>query len=387
MALERAFQAHPDFAVFKAELEAAEGQKASAAARQNPEIEIGPGLKNISGEGVRFHAELAVSQVLEFPGKRSLRMALAEGDARLKALALEGFRQQLRIEVQRAFYKALASARIAALRSEQVQSAETFLKAARKRVQSGYASDFESVKAQADWIAARKDLAGAIGEGRVAKLELARWMGAPEDTAFRVEGVLDSNAMPTRTGDPVAQALAANPSVKAQALQVELARKRSEAARLSIKPDLTVSPSIEYASDEQVYGLNLSAPLPLWDRGKGVVKTAEAEERRAAAETRRMNAEIIASVEAAKEKLRLASEQLELYTPDFLEGLKDIVARAEKVYGQSSTSLLIYLEARRSYFDTLTDYYQALQGWVDSRLDLEAAIGAPSAAATVNGEK
>jgi cobalt-zinc-cadmium efflux system outer membrane protein len=316
-----------------------------------------------------------------------LRAYLADGDVRLRALAQDAFRIQLRVEVQRAFFRAVAAERIAALRSEQVLSAQTFLQAARRRVAAGYASDFETAKAQADWIAARKDWAEAMGDVRAAKLELAGWMGAPGDTAFDVAGELDSAAFPVRTGDPVALALAANAGLRGQVLQAELSRKRTEAAKLAYKPDLTVTPSVEYARDEQVYGVNFSLPLPVWNRSRGAIATASAEERRAAAETETLRQEIASAVRAAQEKVRLAEEQKDLYAPAFLSDLESIVERAEKVYGQSATSLLIYLEARRSYYETLTDYYRALGRWVDSHLDLEAAIGAAEDAKTGNGEK
>lgn len=376
-AIERALENHPSFQVMQSDIEAAEGARISAEARPNPELTLGPGLKRISSEGSRFHGEAEISQVLEFPGKRSLRVFLAEGDIKLRKIAVEGFRQQLRIEVARAYYQALAAQQIALLRSEQVQSAQTFLQSARKRVAGGYASDFESAKAQADWIAARKELGDALASAREAKLMLASLMGNPTDTGFQVDGKIDSAIFAQIPSDPVAVALERNAGIRAQTLQVELAKKGIEAAQVARRPDLTVAPGMEYASDEQTYGINLSMSLPVWNRGKGEIRSAQAEERRARAELEKLKREITASVLAAQEKLRIASEQLALYTPEFLESLKNIMERAEKVYGQSSTTLLIYLEARRSYFESLTDYYQALGEWVASHTELEAALGAP----------
>ena len=54
-----------------------------------------------------------------------------------------------------------------------------------------------------------------------------------------------------------------------------------------------------------------------------------------------------------------------------------LVAQAEKSYAQSATSLLIYLDARRTYFDTLADYYEALANVAGSRAELESALGVP----------
>lgn len=378
-AIGRALKNHPSFQVLQAEIEVAEGAALTAAARPNPDLTLGPGLKRASPDGARFHGEAEISQVLEFPGKRALRVSLAEGDARLRKLALEGFGLQLRIEVSRAYYRVSAARRIAGLRADQVQSARAFLQAAEKRVAGGYASDFESMKAQADWIEARRELAEAQAQARSAKLALAGLMGAPSDTAFATDESIDSTAFAPISSEAIAAALERNPAIRAEALRAELAEKGVSAARIANRPDLTVAPGLEYTREEQVYGMNLSMPLPLWNRGQGEIRAAEAESRRARAESARLRQEIAAGVLAAQEKARAAGEQLALYTPEFLAGVKDIMLRAEKVYGQSSTSLLIYLEARRTHFESLTGYNRALAEWAESHLELEAALGAPLA--------
>ena len=389
-AVKRAQQNNPGFRVLESEIEAAEGSKGSAAARPNPNLTVGPGIKHASGAGSEssFHGELALEQTFEFPRKRSLRVLLADGDIQLRKLAQEGFAQELRIEVRRAFFRALAAGQVAALRIEQVQSAQTFLQAARKRVEGGYASDFESMKAQADLIAARKALGEAASEVSQSKLRLSALMGSLSDTAFSLEGKLDASTFTSRAVDPVGMALAQNPAVKTRTLLVEISQRNIRAADLVLKPDLSVAPSLEYTRDEQIYGLSLSLPIPVWNRGKGEVRKANGEYRAAQAELEKVKQEVTLSVKEAQEKVRLSEAQLALYTPEFLDGLKSIMQRAEKVYGQSSTTLLIYLESKRSYFESLSDYYEALSAWTESHIDLEAAVGFPMDADTdKNGVK
>jgi outer membrane protein TolC len=78
-----------------------------------------------------------------------------------------------------------------------------------------------------------------------------------------------------------------------------------------------------------------------------------------------------------RQELDLAKEQLALYSPKFLDRLKAFVRQAEEGYAQSATTLIIYLDAKRTYFDTLTDYYEALGNVARARAELESAVGVP----------
>jgi hypothetical protein len=49
--------------------------------------------------------------------------------------------------------------------------------------------------------------------------------------------------------------------------------------------------------------------------------------------------------------------------------------RAEKVYDQNATSLLVYLESRRGYFNSLSDHLETIGQLADARSELATAIG------------
>jgi hypothetical protein len=87
---------------------AAKGEALTARTFPNPELTAEPGTRQIQGaEGSRseFHANFALSQLLECPSKRALKIALSDRDLTTRRLALEGFRFQLSTEVRRAFSK------------------------------------------------------------------------------------------------------------------------------------------------------------------------------------------------------------------------------------------------------------------------------------------
>lgn len=377
-ALVRAERENPAFQALAAEVEVAECAKAVAGTRPNPELSVGPGMVRGTGDGStnwKLRGELGVSQTFEFPGKRSLRLLLADGEIRLRAAALDGFRHILRIQVRQAFVQALVAREITSLREEQLRTAETFLKSAQNRVASGHASAFELVQAQADRIAAARGVLQAKGETRSARSKLAQLMGSPLDTSFELRGNLDSTLAGMAIQDPLPLALARNPALGALALRVELAGKAVDAARLEAKPDLTVNPVLEASRDEQALSLNFSFPLPIFDRGRSRTATAEAERRRAVAELAKFKQELSASVLASRERVACVREQLALYTPEFLAELKDILARTGAVYDQSATSLLMFLEARRSYYAGLSDHYETIGLLAEAQSELATAIG------------
>jgi cobalt-zinc-cadmium efflux system outer membrane protein len=123
--------------------------------------------------------------------------------------------------------------------------------------------------------------------------------------------------------------------------------------------------------------LSITVALPFWDQKKGEIQTATAQQQRALAETEKAQIEIGSAVTKAAEKLEVTKKELALYAPDLLAKLKGFVTQAEKQYAQSTTTLLIYLDAKKTYFDTLADYFGALGNLATVRTELEAAVGVP----------
>ena len=177
--------------------------------------------------------------------------------------------------------------------------------------------------------------------------------------------------------DFTALAMARNPAIRTQIRQVELAGLNLRSTRLGRHPDIAIGPSVEYLDNEQTYGLSATLSLPLWDQKQGAIETATAEQRRALAELEKTRAEIAAEVTKASASFQTAKEQVALYSPAFLDQLKKLMTEAEESYAQNATTLLIYLDAKRTYFDTLADYYESLANFATSRAELESAVGVP----------
>lgn len=376
-AIDEALGQSPSLRLIEADIDSARGEALTAQQKPVPELSFTPGLKRTKDNATHheFKGTVSYSQTLVFPGRRELLISIAERNVELRKLGVDGLRFQITVSVRKAFFELLAAQRVVSLRQQQLESAETFHQAARKRAESGYASDFEAVKSQGEVINARKLLAAAEGEVASSSVELNSLLGRTPTAPVELSGKLETANAERPLPDLLALALSQNPSLRVQEMQAELAGLNVRKARMARRTDISVGPSLEYSKSEQVLGISATIGLPAKNYGQGELLTATAEERKVSAETDRLRREITGAVTKAATRLATAERQLALYSPEYLDQLKGVAAQAEQSYAQNITSLLIYLDAKRTYFDTLADYYETAAAVANGRAELEAAVG------------
>ncbi|MCK9588621.1 MAG: TolC family protein [Terrimicrobiaceae bacterium] len=364
----------------EAAVASAAGGVATAKTWANPELTIEPGVRRALEDTsfvTAFNGVISLSQPFKFPGKRALEVAIAQSDVKLRALAIEAFRFQMAAKVSRAFYDLLAAQKIIEARTEQVGSAKVFVESAQKRMESGYAGDFETLKSQADLIIAQSALREAEGRVASARIVLNTLMARSPTASLSLSGSLDHLNPKGTPNDFIGLALARNPALRALEIEAEKSGLNLKRTRMENLPDFAVGPNFEYYKDEQIVSISASATLPVWDRKKGEIQAATARQKQTLAEIQRLRLEIGGGVTAAASNLSVARDQLALYSPAFLAKMRDFVSQAEEGYAQSATTLIIYLDAKRTYFDTLASYYETLGRVAESRAELESAVGVP----------
>ena len=376
-AIRLALENNPDIRVLAADIASAQGEVTTAKTWQNPDVSVAPGFDKTSNPAdTQFHGDFGLEQTLEWPGKRALRRAVAEKNVAVRQLVLSGFRSQLAIQVRRAYFTLLATREVVGLREQRLSLAKSFVDAAKKKVEGGFAPEFEATKAEVEVVAAQRVLRQAQAQHAAARVTLNALMGRKPTEPLIVTGALgDGVALPNQFM-LMEQALAQNPSIRIQEAEAERTGLSLQSIRKSRLPDFKVGPSVEYTRDEQIVGLGLSLPLPLWDKKKGEIATATAAQEKALAELDKLRREILRDVTTASQNLTAASESLAFYTPALRDKLKAALDAAEKGYSEGRTPLLFYLESQRTYFDTQADYFETLQKLFEAQAELESAAGA-----------
>ena len=380
-AIAEAQDKNPEIRALAANVDAARGAVMAAKTWDNPELAVAPGIRKTQPTGgpstSEFHGVFELKQTVEFPGKRSLRRALAEKDVELRKLALAAFRDQLAIQVRRSFYALLTSQQMLTLKEQGVTLSQTFVDAARKRVESGFASEFEATKAEVEMVTSQKALQDAQAQVAAARAALNTLLGRKPDGGIEIMGTLTPVMIVPAETNLLLLVVRHNPSLRIQATEVERTGLNLRSVRKSRLPDFTVGPSVEYLKDEQTYDFGITLPLPLLDSKKGEIVTASAEQDGALAEFEKLQQEILRDVTTAYHNLVSARESLALFTPEFLAKLKSALDDAGQGYAGGRTTLLIYLETQRTYFDAQADYFDTLQKLYDAQAALETAAGMP----------
>ena len=380
LALETAIRAawtnNPEIRVLAADIASARGEVTTAKTWQNPEVSIAPGFKQLRDPSdTQFHGNFGLDQTFEWPGKRALRRAVAEKNVAVRQLALDGFRSQLAIQVRRAYFTVLATREVVALRAQRLTLAKTFVEAAKKKVEGGFAPEFEATKAEVEVVGAQKMLRETQAQHDVARVALNSLMGRKPTEPLAVAGKLDDGIELPGQFALLERALTQNPAIKVQEAEAERTGLSLQSIRKSRLPDFKVGPSLEYTRDEQIVGFGLSLPLPFWDKKKGEIATATAEQEKALAELDKLRREILRDVTTASQNLAAAEESLAFYTPALRDKLKAALDAAAQNYSEGRMPLLLYLEAQRTYFDTQADYFEMLQKLYEAQAEVESAAG------------
>src|SRR5436305_4211906 len=185
---------NPEANVYRAEIAAAKGERRTAGEWQNPEATTDLGAKFVRdyhgdtlGEGVSW--SLSATQTFEYPGRVSLRKAIANHQIALAELGLEGFRATLAARVRAAAFRAaLGRAKVDAA-SEIAKRFEDLASILSQRPAAGVAPQLEARIIEASATSLKRRPLEAQREMQSAIYELNQLRGAPIDSPLELANV------------------------------------------------------------------------------------------------------------------------------------------------------------------------------------------------------
>jgi len=229
----------------------------------------------------------------------------------------------------------------------------------------------------------RTDIEYRMGEDELRTMEselprmramLNAMLGRAPDAPLAAPAVLPAPRMvPADDAALLAVGIAANPELKALALETSGRRDALERARMEYLPD--INPFAAVTGDvAQVVGVDVMLPTVL-PRIRGMVKEARADLRRVQAMSRQTRLDRAAGYVAAVYTLRNSERQAALFEKQVLPAAQRVLDSVRQSYSAGTGAYLDLIEAQRTLLDVRLTVAEAKASREKNLADLEALAG------------
>lgn len=376
-ALEIALANNPDVLAARAEVDAARGRTLRLRSRPEPALSAGveglplPGLRK---EGDEVEVRLGIEQVLEYPGKRSLRDELGRLGEDLASAALARIELGTSAKVKKAYWRAVRAQSEAKALERSAVRLEAFLADLEAKYRSGSGAYTDVLRARAERARLKNRILEAGQERRAAAAELNLLLGREPSEPAELSSALAFTPLASDLDGLLARALATRPSARIAGLDRDRADAAVRLAELDRRPDLLAGfslPSKRLNGWGVSFGLTMPFLRPSRLRGEALEAEAEAERARIrlAATERRLRAAVETAFAAAK----AAEEQVLVFERDLLGELEDELDIQLEYFRYGKIEAYDLIDLHRTYLQAEVEHLRALFLYNVALADLEVA--------------
>ncbi len=369
-------QSNPALAEAAARIDAARGNWLQVGLRPNPTI--GYSGQQLGSGGQAEQQGGFLGQQFITGGKLGLNREIAAWEIRRAENEWEATRLRVLTDVRIAFYDVLIAQRRRELTSELVRISDQAVQAAQALFEGEEVSEADPLRARVEADTARILLQNAINAHVAAWRRLAALVGAPDMPLQQVEGKLNPDDMAMSWEEALAKLLAESPELAAAEADVEAARWAVQRAYAAVVPDIDVQAVVQ---DDRGTGssnanLQVTFPLPLWNRNQGGIQQAFAQSVAAEMAVNRLRLDLQTRLADAFQRYRTAHNQVREYSKP-----GGIIANSQRTlelirsgYQAEEFGILDLLTAQRTFFQTNLAYLDALRELAAATMEIRGLL-------------
>ena len=374
--LQLARERAPAIAAARARVSQAEERRRATTLVPDPVFTAGFGRGEPRDGGVSAsESSFELSQSLPAPwGLRSRRLA---GSAAITAATwqVDAVTLNALLEAKTLYYEAALGAARADALAQAAEDARSLNDLVARRVEVGEAPGADHLRTTVEALRAEAEARAAAAQAEGARAALNRFLLGALGAGFAFPSELDPSDLAPMPDGTVELAVSRNPAFRAAQSRVEAARSTVDVERAARIPELEVSAFTLKELDREATGAAIGIAIPLWNRNKPGVGLARAELSEAEAESSALRIGIEADVERLVSRDRAAREIAVAYRVEILPAAREALAVVRNSLEQGEANLLQWLEARRSYLETLRAAYEAQFDAFVTRAELERLTG------------
>ena len=379
----KALATHPELRYYEAQIAVAEGGKTKAGEIQNPDLLTGVGnwrVRDLATDQVSDGPTWAVqlTQTFEWPGRLSLRKAIAQKDIELAQLGLEQFRAALAAKVRSISWEIIAAQEETRAAEEVAARFQSLSEVLLQRDPAGAAPRLEARIIQANALTLGSEATLSRNELEAARFELNQLLGEAPEHALELRTETLTLNPPPALDTLLASARMRNFELLARIIDVEQQGYEVKLAENERWPSISVQPYVQRQTNntqETQMGIGVSIPLPLWNRNQGSIDSARAKGVQAEVMLTAQMRQLERDVAAQASHYRLHVEELAKWPADMLNSFRAAAAEADEHFRLGALPLATYTELQRQYIESIKAVLGSQLGAVEARLQLEQLTG------------
>ena len=374
IAIQTALRENPKLKAIREKVKVARARVEGIAPLGNPELET-----EFAG-GTGFEQAFELTQTFQLGGQRGHQRRIATTHLEKADVELAEASRLLTKSVKLTFYELALVQEKLRLAEEIIQHTEQMRDIAQFQFEAGDISVTQANLANIQLQSALREASILAGELHLAQIQLNGLMGISLEKEYTaIDGLPEkilANAHQKLTLDNLkTHALAQRTDLKSLQLDAQLTENELQLAKAANIPDLSVGALAQHNTDENIFGVKFTIPLPLFDRNRAKINAAEAQQQVDTVQISDAERQIIREIMSAFLSLNTARKTIAFYEGDSLTLLNENLNLTREAYELGEAELLEIILMQNEFIKTRFAYLEALAGYYKALAQLEAAIG------------
>ena len=383
-----AFLLNPRVQLTYAKLGLNQADWVEASRLSNPVLSLSAMRSNVDGDSTKigFGIVQNFTDILFIRSRKQLAGAELKRTYAEAALSL----QQLALEVNTAYFEAVAFNQIAQMRTLIAKAAGASAELAKRFHAAGNISAIELARESAQAEQAQLDQEAASAHAVAAKMTLNQLMGLTIATEWQLEASLP---LPVTDETPLQELIHLGHQQRLDLIAERTQIERSERI-LSLAKTLRWVPFLQIGVDAErdfdrsrSLGPNVALELPLFGKSRSGVLRAQAFQEYAQARVHQLESEVAHGVAKAYTAMSSAHSRVDRHRHGLMPQREAIVARMQELQNYMLIGQFELLLAKKEEYNAYESYLMALKDYWLARMALSKAVGGVLPSDTKIGER
>ena len=320
-----------------------------------------------------------VMQLIKTAGKRGKQIDLAKTNVNIAEWQFRTVMRNLRATLIKDFYSVAQLQGNAALYEDNVQRLAKLQDAMKGALTAGNIARKEYLRVEALMIGLKQDIADNSRQLADVQSELKTILQVTGNTFIKpVAEEMEPAVMPSLSLTQLLDsAMNNNTDYKQETYQLQYNKQNLRLQKALAVPDVTVGTEFDQASNyaPNYYGLAISLPIPLWDRNKGNIKSANWQVKSEEAMTKQAEQKLQNDVFSAYQKLQLSVNLTSEVNSEFYADYNLLYRNIVESYNNRQISMIEFLEYFNDYQDVKKNQLQQVLNLRLAKTELNDVVG------------